>query len=74
MSTCLPCCFTSPLRRVVTSTFSGSMSVTIHGPTGQNVSNDFAARKLHVFALQIARGDIVDAGVAENIAQRIFVC
>ena len=30
-----------------------------------------AACKLHVLALQIARGDVVDAGVAENVAERI---
>ena len=46
-----PFCFTSPLSRVVTTRFSGSNPVTIEGPTGQNVSNDFAARKLHVLVV-----------------------
>ena len=38
----LACCLTSPFTVVVIPRSDGSVPVSIHGPSGQNVSNPFA--------------------------------
>ena len=44
----------------------GSMSVSTHGPSGQNVSNPLARVHWSRPALQVAGGDVVGARVAED--------
>ena len=44
----------------------GSSSVSIHGPSGQNVSKPLARAHCPSACLQVAGGDVVGAGVAED--------
>ena len=68
MSRVLPSCFVSPLTRVRSESAAGSRSVSMQGPRGQKRVEALAARELHVLLLQIARGDVVGAGEAEDDA------
>ena len=47
-----------------------SSRVTIHGPSGQNVSRLLPRTPLSIAVLEVPGGDIVAAGVAEHVLQR----
>ena len=62
----------SPLTRQRTRDVArGSSSVSIHGPTRAERVEALRARELHVLALQIARGDVARARVAEDVRERV---
>ena len=73
MSAVLPFCFTSPLNACGDVRISGiDIGDDPRSDRAKRVER-FAARELHVFALKIASGDIVDARVAQHVTQRVFV-
>ena len=66
MSRVLPSCFVSPFTRVRSESAAGSRSVSMQGPSGEKRVEALAARELHVLLLQVAGGDVVRAGEAED--------
>ena len=68
MSRVLPFCFVSPFTRVTSESAEGSRSVSMHRPERAEGVEALAARELHVLLLQVAGGDVVRAGEAEDDA------
>jgi len=72
ISRVLPSWRTSPFTRQRTGASAGSKSVTIHGPSGANVSNPLERANCTSFHLEVARGHVVDAGVPRMCAAASF--
>ena len=43
----------------------------MHGPIGAKVSKPLAREYLHVLGLQLARGDVAQAGDAQDVVHRV---
>ena len=68
-----PDCFLTPFTKVSTVTPAGVEFGFEDGAEGAKSVEAFPARELDVEFLQVARGDVVEAGVAEDVGGGVFI-